>query len=75
LQDVRKDFQDGVNLVHLVEVLYDEKITKFNKEPSSIHHRIENVGLALDVLKKHQGQKMQITPEGRSPKRRSREIE
>jgi len=62
INDVRKDLMDGVNLVHLVEVLF-EKIPKYNKEPNSIHQKIENVGLALDVLKKHQGPKLQITPE------------
>ena len=72
IADVRKDLIDGVNLIRLVEALWNQKFPKYNKEPSTIHHKIENVGLAIDVMKERQGKKFQITPEGKKKKKPAR---
>lgn len=52
INDVTIDFQDGVNLIYLVEALFDIKIEKnYHKSPTQANHKIENVALAFEILK------------------------
>ena len=52
IEDLKTGFSDGVRLVTLVQVLSQKKVGKFTKNPRIHAQRMENVELALALLKK-----------------------
>ncbi|KAJ2780851.1 alpha-actinin [Coemansia javaensis] len=51
LNDICTDFSDGVALVHLLEIIGDASLGRFNRSPRMRIQRIENVNLALDFIR------------------------
>jgi hypothetical protein len=61
-----EDLKDGIAFVHLLEVLYNQKADKkINTNPSTEIHRIENVAIAIELLKNHDPS-VQINSKGNS---------
>lgn len=55
LKDLTTDLKDGVHLIHLLEALYHTKVDKkYHNNPSTEIHQIENVAIALELLKQHE---------------------
>ncbi len=52
IDDLAKDFSDGVRLVVLLEVLSQKKIGRYNKKPRVHAQKMENVEKALDFIMK-----------------------
>jgi len=48
------DLQDGVNLANLLEVISEEHLPKFEKNPKMRIHKVENVGKCLKFITEHQ---------------------
>jgi hypothetical protein len=44
VDNVRTAFQDGVNLIHLLEIISDETLPRKNLNPKMKIHKVENVG-------------------------------
>merc|ERR1712137_1059935 len=53
IETVLTDFENGVNLLTLLEVISDESVGKFNKTPKMRIHMIENLNRALDFIAEH----------------------
>lgn len=53
IETVLTDFENGVNLLTLLEVISDESVGKYNKTPKMRIHMIENLNKALDFIKNH----------------------
>lgn len=51
VEDLTKSFQDGVALIQLLEIIGDESLGKYNKNPKMRLHRVENLNKALDFIK------------------------
>jgi hypothetical protein len=52
IEDVTTDLKDGVNLIYLVEALFEVDLgKKFQAKPTTEIHKNENVTLALEFLK------------------------
>ena len=52
VDDIATDFQDGVKLIVLLEVLSKKSLHKYNKEPDNIHHKRANLDKALAFIAK-----------------------
>lgn len=52
IQDLTADFLDGVALVHLLEIIGDESLGKFNKHPKLRIQKVENLNLCLNFIKR-----------------------
>ena len=50
VETFEEDFQDGTRLVALVETLQKRKL-RHNKRPTTQHHELENITIALDAIK------------------------
>uniref|UniRef100_A0A915KP50 Calponin-homology (CH) domain-containing protein n=1 Tax=Romanomermis culicivorax TaxID=13658 RepID=A0A915KP50_ROMCU len=50
VENIEKDFSDGLMLIALVEVLSQKRIHRYNKKPTLRTHQLENVSLALKFL-------------------------
>jgi len=53
IDEVSTGFQDGVNLIKLLEVISDEKIPRYNKNPKLTLQKIENLNTALKFIADH----------------------
>jgi len=53
IDEVSTGFQDGVNLIKLLEVISDEKIPRYNKTPKLKLQKIENLNTALKFISDH----------------------
>jgi len=51
VEDLTKSFQDGVALIQLLEIIGDESLGKYNKNPKMRLHRVENLNKALEFIK------------------------
>ncbi|KAL8283147.1 hypothetical protein RQP46_005925 [Phenoliferia psychrophenolica] len=51
LTDLGTDFADGTRLIQLVEVLTEESLGRYNREPAMRVQKAENVSKALDKIK------------------------
>lgn len=47
IDNIRTAFTDGVNLIHLLEIISDETLPKKNLNPKMKIHKVENVGTVL----------------------------
>ncbi len=52
IDDLTKDFSDGVRLIVLLEVLSQKKVGRYNKKPRVHAQKMENVDRALDFIMK-----------------------
>jgi len=52
IDDIQKDFGDGIKLIRLLEVISAEELPKFNTNPKMKIHKIQNVNAALDFVAK-----------------------
>ena len=52
IEDLKTGFSDGVRLITLVQVLSQKKVGRYTKSPRVHAQRMENVELALALLKK-----------------------
>jgi len=50
LVSVKDDFEDGINLMRLVNALYDKPIPKHNPAPKMRPHKLDNLVKALDMV-------------------------
>lgn len=50
LKSVKDDFEDGINLMRLVNALYDKPIPKHNPAPKMRPHKLDNLVKALDMV-------------------------
>ena len=66
VNDLEKDFCDGVKLIALLEILNDKKIEgRYYKNPKSKPYMIDNVHFALNIITDVFGVKLiQCSPEG-----------
>jgi actinin alpha len=48
--NVKDDFEDGINLMRLVNALYDKPIPKHNPQPKMRPHKLDNLVKALDMV-------------------------
>eukprot|EP01094_Clydonella_sp_ATCC50884_P006559 TRINITY_DN15781_c1_g1_i1.p2 TRINITY_DN15781_c1_g1~~TRINITY_DN15781_c1_g1_i1.p2 ORF type:complete len:637 (-),score=283.53 TRINITY_DN15781_c1_g1_i1:149-2020(-) len=53
IESLETAFQDGVELINLLEVIGDSAVGKYNKKPKMRIHRIENLNRALKYIKDH----------------------
>ncbi|KAJ2849218.1 alpha-actinin [Coemansia brasiliensis] len=51
LEDICKDFSDGTALIHLLEIIGDASLGRFNHSPRMRIQKVENVNLALDFIR------------------------
>ena len=52
IEDLQKDFCDGVNLIILVQVLSQKLVGRYSKKPRVHAQRMENADLALNFITK-----------------------
>lgn len=52
MDDITKDFQDGIKLINLIEIITDKKLGKYNPQPKSKIHQITNLHLAVSEINK-----------------------
>jgi hypothetical protein len=53
IEDVTTGFTSGVELIHLLQVISDETIPRFNKNPKMRIQKIENLNTALKFISDH----------------------
>jgi len=53
LQNICDDFKDGVLLINLLEILFNDSVGKYYNPPKSRTFQIENANIALRFMKKH----------------------
>ncbi|GAM36113.1 alpha-actinin [Talaromyces pinophilus] len=51
ISDLTKDLSDGVNLIHLLEILGDESLGRYASKPKLRVQKFENVNKGLDFIK------------------------
>ncbi|KAI9661969.1 MAG: hypothetical protein M1831_002884 [Alyxoria varia] len=51
IQDLSKDFSDGVILIHLLEILGNESLGRYASKPKLRVQKFENVNIALDYIR------------------------
>jgi Ca2+-binding EF-hand superfamily protein len=54
INDAQEDFENGINLMNLINSLYDIPIPKHNKDPKMRPHKLDNITLALGMIDKAQ---------------------
>lgn len=52
IEDVTKDFQDGMNLIHLYEVISGMNFEKYHKKPVHKIHKINNLSVVINEVNK-----------------------
>lgn len=50
IENVKDDFEDGINLMRLVNALYDKPMPKYNPAPKMRPHKLDNLVKALDMV-------------------------
>jgi len=50
VDDLQLEFSDGLNLIALVEVLSQKKVSRYNRRPNFRSQKLENVSVVLDFL-------------------------
>ncbi|KAJ2722030.1 alpha-actinin, partial [Coemansia sp. Benny D115] len=51
LNNICTDFSDGTALIHLLEIIGDASLGRFNRNPRMRIQKVENVNLALDYIR------------------------
>ncbi|KAF5016223.1 hypothetical protein F66182_12167, partial [Fusarium sp. NRRL 66182] len=51
ISDLTQDLSDGVNLIHLLEILGDESLGRYASKPKLRVQKFENVNKGLDFIK------------------------
>eukprot|EP00298_Acanthocystis_sp_HF-20_P002271 c12701_g1_i1.p1 GENE.c12701_g1_i1~~c12701_g1_i1.p1 ORF type:complete len:504 (+),score=153.20 c12701_g1_i1:63-1574(+) len=51
ITNLQTDFEDGINLINLLEIISDKSLGKYNKAPKMKIHQITNLNIAHDFLK------------------------
>ncbi|KAJ1943128.1 alpha-actinin, partial [Linderina macrospora] len=51
LNNICTDFHDGTALIHLLEIIGDEPLGRYNRTPRMRIQKVENVNLALDYIR------------------------
>ncbi|ORX71472.1 hypothetical protein DL89DRAFT_277901 [Linderina pennispora] len=51
LNNICTDFHDGTALIHLLEIIGDERLGRYNRTPRMRIQKVENVNLALDYIR------------------------
>ena len=52
IADLATDFQDGIKLIILMEVLSNKKVGRYNKKPRIHAQKMENLDLAIKFITK-----------------------
>ena len=52
IEEIQRDFADGIQLINLLEIIGGEEIGKYNRNPTLRIHKIENINRALEFIKK-----------------------
>jgi len=65
IDDLETDLKNGLQLVHLLEVISSKSLGRFNSKPTSRYHFLENNGIALRFIKDEGLQLVGIGPEGK----------
>ncbi|KAK5582495.1 hypothetical protein RB653_004080 [Dictyostelium firmibasis] len=52
VKDLSVDFQDGVLLINLLEILSGKKITRYVRSPKFLQHKIDNIMIAFGFMEK-----------------------
>jgi filamin len=63
IDDIGKDFGDGVKLCHLLEIISSKSLGKFHQKPTMRYHQLENTGLAVKFIKSEGLELVGIGPE------------
>jgi filamin len=50
IDNLQYDLSDGLSLIALIEVLSHKKLTRYNKRPTFLSQKLENVSVALGFL-------------------------
>ena len=50
VDDVKTDFQDGIRLLKLVEVISEDSLGKYNRKPISKFQKVENLNIPLKYI-------------------------
>jgi len=50
VDDLSKDFTDGIRLLRLVEIISEEELGKYNKKPISKFQKVENLNIPLKFI-------------------------
>ena len=51
IKDLETDFEDGLKLLALLEVLSSKNVGRYNKRPKMAVQKLENVAIALKFIK------------------------
>jgi len=54
LNDAQEDFETGLQLMYLINSLYNIPMPKYNKDPKMRPHKLDNISLALSMVEKAQ---------------------
>lgn len=52
IEDIQKDFGDGILLINLLEIIGGEDVAKYNRNPTLRIHKIENLNKALEYIRR-----------------------
>jgi Ca2+-binding EF-hand superfamily protein len=63
IDNISTGFQDGINLIQLLEVIADESVGKYEKNPKMRIQKIENIGKGLKFIQNHNVKLANIGPE------------
>jgi Ca2+-binding EF-hand superfamily protein len=63
IENIATGFQDGINLLQLLEVIADESAGKYEKNPKMRIQKIENIGKGLKFIQNHGVKLANIGPE------------
>ena len=50
VDDLKTDFQDGIKLLRLVEIISEDELGKFNQNPVSKFQKVENLNIPLKYI-------------------------
>jgi hypothetical protein len=64
IDTIQDDFQDGIRLINLLEVIGGDSLGKYNRTPKMKIHNIQNVNMALNYLKSKDVKLIMISAEG-----------
>ena len=51
IEDIQSEFHDGIKLIHLLEIISDKDLGKYNKKPKIPSQYMENLNACLNFLK------------------------
>jgi hypothetical protein len=63
IQDLQKDFNDGILLIQFLEIISNKDLGKYEKKPKIRIQKVGNISTALNFLKSQKIQLVNISPE------------